>query len=52
MKTKKSDFPNDKFEKIRKLSYRLGIISWKWVKLQALYFLIGVVMYGLYIISI
>ena len=47
--TSKSDFPKEKFKKIRELSYRLGTISWKWIKLQGIYFLIGIVLYGLYL---
>lgn len=52
MQTSKSNFPKEKFKAIRKLSFRLGSISWKWTKLQGLYFLIGVIFYGLYIWSI
>jgi hypothetical protein len=49
MQTTKSDFPKKKFKTIRELSYRLGTISWKWTKLQGLYFLIGTILYGLYL---
>ena len=49
MQTEKKDFPKEKFKKIREFSFRLGTISWKWTKLQGLYFLIGVVLYGLYL---
>lgn len=49
MKTSKTDFPKEKFKSIREFSYRLGIISWKWTKLQGLYFLSGTILYGLYL---
>jgi hypothetical protein len=49
MQTEKKDFPKEKFKKIRELSFRLGSISWKWTKLQGLYFLIGVILYGMYL---
>ena len=49
MQTSKTDFPKEKFKDIRELSYRLGTISWKWIKLQGLYFLTGTILYGLYL---
>jgi len=49
MQSEKKNFPKEKFRKIRELSFRLGTISWKWTKLQGLYFLIGIILYGLYL---
>ena len=49
MRTSKIDFNKEKFENIRELSFRLGTISWKWTKLQGLYFLVGTIFYVLYL---
>jgi len=40
IETLKANFPNEKFKKIREFSYRLGFVSWKWTKLQGVYFMI------------
>lgn len=49
MQALKKDFPEEKFKKIREIAYRLGVISWKWTKLQGIYFLIGIVLYVVYL---
>jgi hypothetical protein len=40
-----------KFNSLREFSYKLGVISWKLTKMQALYFLIGTILYGLSLIT-
>lgn len=45
----KTVFPEEKFNSLRELSYRLGAISWKWTKLQGLYFFIGALFYCLFL---
>lgn len=45
----KTDFPLSKFNNIKEHSFRLGVVSWKWTKLQGLYFLVGVILYGIYL---
>ena len=49
MQSSKTNFPKEKFKAIREFSFRLGTISWKWTKLQGLYFLLGTILYGLYL---
>jgi hypothetical protein len=49
MSLPKESFPTKEFRSIREHSHRLGIISWKWTKLQALYFLVAVCFYCLYL---
>ena len=52
MKSLKSQFPKSKFESLRKFSFWLGIISWKWTKLQSLYFALSIIFYSLYLFSL
>jgi hypothetical protein len=38
-----------KFERLQKLSDILGIATWRWLKLQILFFLLSIVLYGFFI---
>lgn len=49
MEILKSSFPRQKFEDLREFSFRLGFISWKWTKLQGLYFAMSVLLYCIYL---
>ena len=45
----KADFPSAKFNSLRELSFWLGAISWKWTKLQGLYFFISALFYCIFL---
>lgn len=45
-----SKFDKEKFNTLRKYASELGFISWKWTKLQGLYFLGSVIFYFLYLL--